>query len=259
MFSIRKRTGFAAAAALLCGLLGTCAMAQDLSSFLAAPPAPGAWARYLVVTKAPGDNGPGKVETFSIAVTGGEQAEGGQCLWVEAGPQDFLTDRNGTLKVLLKAHPSPKEALNFLMEAQKAQYAPKDGPPYALSDGVLSFVRKRAANIVVEQTVKELGKEEVLLASGRRVECTKLSITTKISHLPFTSMTAEEQGIYWKSTQTPFGVVKAEIVRTETGRTPQPRVRNVSVMLVEDGFSGAASVIPRTPEKVRGLWSLLFD
>ncbi len=258
MISIRKRASFITVA-FLCGLIGAYARAQDLSSFLAAPPAPGAWARYLVITKAPGDKGPGKVETFSIAVTGGEQAEGVPCLWVEAGPQDFLTDRNGTLKVLLKEHPSPKEALNFLMEAQKAQYAPKSGPPYALSDGVLSFVRNRAANIVVEQAVKELGKEEVLLASGRRVECTRLEITTKISRLPFTSMAVEEKGTYWKSTGTPFRVVKAEIVRTETGRTPQPRVRNVSVMLVEDGVSGAASVIPQAPEKVRGLWSLLFD
>ncbi len=246
--------------ALLLGLFAPQGLpAQDLSTFLASPPSPGAWARYQVVTKSPGDQGPGKNETLSLAVTARETVDGTPCAWVEAGPQNFLTDKDGTLKVLLKVHPSPKEALNFLMQAQKAEYAPPNKEPYALGGGVLGFVRNRAANIVVTQERAELPSEEVVLASGRRIKCSRSQITTRISNVPFTSLTVEEKGIYWSSPETPFGVVKAEIVRTETGKGPAPRVRNVSLVLLQDGFSGAVPVIPRTPDKVRGLWSLLFD
>jgi hypothetical protein len=260
MFFRRKTARWIALMVVSAGFVAAqSAFSQDLSTFLAPPPEPGAWAHYRVVTKAPGDQGPGKVENLSLAVTGSEYVEGTPCVWVEAGPQNFLTDKDGTLKLLLKARPSPKEALNFLMQAQKAQYAPLHGEPYALGDGVLGFIRNRAAGIVVEQEREELPPEEVVLASGRRVKCSRFKVTTRISKVPFTSTTTEEKGIYWKSPETPFNVVKAEIVRTETGKGPTPRVRNVSLILIDDGFKGAVSVIPKPPEKVRGLWSLLFN
>lgn len=241
-------------------LLPTTALAQDLSSFLSVPPAPGAWARYRVETRdTAAPETPAKIKAFTLAVTGTEMRSGRPFVWVEVSPMDLAGDRDGTLRILIPATPGPEEAVNPFCNLQGAQFRPQTGTPYALTPAVVSMVRSQAAGAKVTQERKPPATEDRSTGHSPSVPCEKvLQRSTSEGSFFFRHRTLVEEGAYWFSAQTPFRLVEADLERIETKDRGAPRRRLVTVRLEEAGVSGARTAFPEAPTKTRGVLSLLF-
>lgn len=75
-------------------------------------------------------------------------------LLVEASPQKFLREKNGTLGLWLKAKASPEEISNIFIRSRSIQYAPKIGAPYMLDDFVFGELRSASKGFKMERKVK---------------------------------------------------------------------------------------------------------
>lgn len=265
--SPRRRTGayaFLAFPALLGAvviLFSLSASAQDLATFLSAPPAPGAWARYRIETTNPSDpNAPVKVKLFTLKVTGSATEDGQDLIWVEASPMDLANEDDGTLRLLLKLHPTSEEALNPLLQARTAQYLPVKGEAYSLSEQILSFFQGQLKGVKASQVRKPLSNETILVSGQGPIPCERAEVTTQAEGtVLFKTRNLVEKGTQWTTEKTPFRLVKADITRTELKDGKPPRIRNVSIRLEEASFTGARSAFPAQVTKTRGLFSLLFD
>ena len=142
---------------------GSAVCAQDLSTFLAAPPAPGAWASYRIETSWPGRT---KRERFNLAVTGSEEIDGQPRLWIEAWPTDFARYKGGVMRLLLKASPSSEEALNPFLQASALAYQEPCQEAFKLSSGALSFMHGQAKNIKVDQKKTDMAPESATSTKG---------------------------------------------------------------------------------------------
>lgn len=233
------------------------ARAQDLSTFLAVPPAPGAWASYRIQTSWPGRT---KTERFNLAVTGAEGAEAQARLWVEAWPTDFARYKDGAMRLLLKAAPSQEEALNPFLQASELVFQEPGREAFKLSESALSFMHGQAKKIKIEQKKSDLEPETATSTKGVTFDCSRVQIsTTTESNLFGRSVKVTETGIYWFSGRTPFRLVKAEIERVQVQKGKEERRRTVVVTLREDGATGAASQIPKPVTREKGLLGLLFN
>lgn len=242
----------AASACLAAGLLSG---AQELSTFLARLPAPGAWARYRIETRKPGSL---KKEPFDLAVTDSETVGGKPYVWIEAGPTNFAGYRDGYLRILVKAEPSPQEALNPFLQAVALAYQEPEGEPFKLSESALDFMHSQAKDVKVSQEVAELPPEEATTVKGVAFQCSRSQITTTTETKFFTKKyRVVENGTYWFSPETPFRIVKAEIERVEY-KGKEERRREITVTLKEASPEGARTRFTKTPEKTKGLWGLLF-
>ncbi len=253
MAQFPRRTLFFALAALIPAFAPG---AQELSTFLSAPPVPGAWAKYRIETRG-GDWM--KRRPFNLAVTGKETRENAPCVYVEAGHTKFAGRSDGTLRLLLKAAPTPEEALNPLLQAQDVAYAKKEGETFRLSEGALGFLHRQAAEVKASRTAEELGREAAVTLRGKTYDCKKVRLATTIE----TSFLGDhykvvETGTYWLSDETPFKVVKAEIERRET-RGEKEKVRHITITLKVDGLEGAPTAFPRPVTQEKGLLGLLFQ
>ncbi|MEW5764456.1 MAG: hypothetical protein ACOYXN_01950 [Acidobacteriota bacterium] len=230
--------------------------AQELSTFLSAPPPPGSWAKYRIETRGTDWT---KRRPFNLAVTGKEPRENVPHVYVEAGPTKFAGYHDGTLRLLLKAAPSPEEGLNPFLTAQEVAYAKKDGETFRLSDGALGFLHRQAAEVKTSRTAEELGEEPVVALRGKTYACKKvrLATTTEASFLG-DHYKVVETGTYWLSEEAPFKVVKAEIERRET-RDGKEKVRHITISLKVDGLEGAPTAFPRPVTQEKGLLGLLFQ
>ncbi len=253
MAQFRLRNVFFALAALV---LAFATGAQELSTFLSAPPAPGSWAKYRIETRGSDWT---KRRPFNLAVTGKETRENVPHVYVEAGPTKFAGNSDGTLRLLLKAAPAPEEALNPFLKAQEVAYAKKDRETFRLSDGALGFLHRQAADVKTSRTAEDLGKEAAVTLRGKTYACKKvrLATTTETSFLG-EHYKVVETGTYWLSDETPFKVVKAEIERRET-RDEKEKVRHITITLKVDGFEGAPTAFPRPVTQEKGLLGLLFQ
>ncbi|MGC8762014.1 MAG: hypothetical protein ACP5VN_00020 [Acidobacteriota bacterium] len=237
-------------------VLGLSAAAQELSTFLSAPPPEGSWARYRIETTKEG--GELKRRPFNLSVTGGEERGKRRYFRLEAGPTKFASDRDGILRLLLPAEPTPQEALNPFLAAEEVAYAPPKDPPYRLSEGALSFLHRQSRDLRVQRQEEPLGEETATATKGRSYPCRKVRITLTIEGSVLGSrFKTVETGIYWLSDETPFKVVRAEIARTETkkGKTTN---RRIVVYLKESGGEGAKSAFPPGPVREKGLLGVLF-
>lgn len=242
--------------AVSCLVAGACLpQAQELSTFLARPPAPGAWARYRIETRKPGYL---KREPFDLAVTSGETVSGKAHVWLEAGPTNFAGYKDGYLRILVKAEPSAEEALNPFLQAAALAYQEPNGEPFKLSDSALSFMHSQASDIRVHQEVTELEPGETTTVKGISFQCSRSQITTTTETKFFTKKyKVVEKGTYWFSPDTPFKIVKAEIERVEY-KGKEERRREITVTLKEASPEGAQTHFTKPPEKTKGLWGLLF-
>jgi hypothetical protein len=231
------------------------AVAQDLSTFLAKPPKPGAWAAYRIETSSPGRV---KRERFDLAVTGQEVLSGENYVWLEAGPTNFAGFKDGYLRILIKTDPLPEEALNPFLETMALAYQEPGGEPFKLSGGALSFMHSQAKNIKVKQERKDLGPAKASTVKGVSYDCTRTEITTTTeSSFLGRSYTSTETGTYWFSTETPFLLVRAEIERVEVNGK-KTRRRTVVVQLKEASYEGATSHFTAPAKKEKGLLGILF-
>ena len=246
-----------AAPAIFALVTTTAPVAQDLSTFLSHPPAPGASASYRIETASPGRV---KTERFNLAVTGAETVGGVPHVWLEAGPTDFATFKDGYLRLLLKANPTPEEALNPFLEAAVLAFQEPGSAPFKLSGGALSFMHNQAKKIKVEQKKEEMPPDKATTTKGATLQCKRLRIsTTTESSLFGRDVKVTESGVYWFSDQTPFQLVKAEIDRLQVQEGKEDRRRKITVTLREGADTGAASqytVLPVTREK--GLLGILL-
>lgn len=250
---VRRPSLFLSALFLLFGLS---TVAQELSTFLAALPSEGAWARYRIETTKEGDDA--KHRPFNLSVTGKEDRGKRRYYRLEAGPTKFSSDRDGILRFLLPADPTPEEALNPFLAAKEVAYAPPKDAPYRLSDGALSFLHRQSRNLRIRRQEEPLGEEAAVTTKGQSYLCRKVRITTTIEGSLFGSrFTTVESGIYWLSAQTPFRVVRAEIDRTETRKGEMKR-RRIVVSLKESGLKGAKSAFPEGEVREKGLLGVLF-
>lgn len=230
--------------------------AQELSTFLTAPPPPGSWAKYRIETRGSDWT---RRRPFNLAVSGQETRENVPYVYVEAGPTKFAGNKDGTLRLLLKAAPTPEEALNPFLKALEVAYAQKDGETFRLSDGALGFLHRQAADVKAARTSEDLGAEDALTVRGKTYACKKVRVTTTTE----TSFLGDhykvvETGTYWLSEETPFKVVKAEIERRET-RDEKEKVRHITIHLKIGGSEGAPTAFPRPVTRERGLLGLLFQ
>jgi len=233
------------------------ARAQDLSTFLAVPPAPGAWASYRIQTSWPGRT---KTERFNLAVTGSEGVEGQERVWIEAWPTDFARYKDGVMRLLLKAAPSQEEALNPFLQASALAYQEPGQEAFKLSDGALSFMHSQAKKIKVDQKKADLTPESATSTKGVTFECSRVQIsTTTESNLFGRSVKVTETGVYWFSDRTPFRLVKAEIERVQEQKGKEERRRTITVTLREGEATGATSQFPKPVTREKGLLGLLFN
>ena len=231
------------------------APAQDLSTFLAKPPKPGAWAAYRIETSSPGRV---KRERFDLAVTGQEMLGGTEYVWLEAGPTNFAGFKDGYLRILIKTEPRPEEALNPFLETMALAYQEPGGQPFRLSNGALSFMHSQAKDIKVKQERKDLGTAKATTVKGVTYDCTRTEITTTTeSSFLGRSYSSTETGTYWFSTDTPFLLVRAEIERVEINGK-KTRRRTVVVQLKEASYEGASSHFTAPAKKEKGLLGILF-
>lgn len=243
--------------ALILAVAGLTARAQDLSTFLSVPPAPGAWASYSIQTNWPGGT---KTERFNLAVTGSEGTETQARLWVEAWPTDFARYKDGAMRLLLKATPSREEALNPFLQASALVYQAPGREAFKLSEGALSFMHEQAKKIKIEQKKSDLAPESATSADGVPFDCSRVQIsTTTESNLFGRSVKVTETGVYWFSDRTPFRLVKAEIERLQLQKGKEDRRRTIVVTLREGGATGAASPISKPVTREKGLLGLLFN
>jgi hypothetical protein len=230
-------------------------LAQDLSTFLAKPPKPGAWAAYRIETSSPGRV---KRERFNLAVTDQEQLGGQNYVWLEAGPTNFAGFKDGYLRILIKTDPLPEEALNPFLETMALAYQEPGEEPFRLSGGALTFMHSQAKDIKVKQDRKDLGPGKATSVKGVSYDCTRTEITTTTeSSFLGRSYTSTETGTYWFSTQTPFLLVRAEIERVEVNGK-KTRRKTVVVQLKEASYEGAASHFTAPARKEKGLLGILF-
>ena len=236
---------------------GLAASAQDLSTFLAKPPAQGAWASYRIETSWTGRT---KTERFNLAVTGSEVVDGQPRVWIEASPTDFARYKDGVMRLLLKAAPAPEEALNPFLQASALCYQEPGQEPFKLSSGALSFMHGQAKKIRVDQKKTDLPPENAASTKGFIFECSRMQIsTTTESSLFGRSIKVTETGIYWFSEGTPFGLVKAQIERVQIQTGKEERRRTVTVTLREGAVTGAASQFAKPVTREKGLLGLLFN
>lgn len=244
---------FLAVSCLLAG--GGFPRAQELSTFLAHLPAPGAWARYRIETRKPGYL---KREPFDLAVTDAESMAGTPYVWLEAGATNFAGHKDGYLRILVKADPSADEALNPFLQAMALAYQEPKGEPFKLSESALSFMHSQARDIQVRQEITELEPGEATTIKGAVFQCSRSQITTTTETKFFTKKyKVIEKGTYWFSPDTPFRIVKAEIERIEY-KGKEERRREITVTLKEASGEGAKTHFTKPAEKTKGLWGLLF-
>jgi len=249
-----RRTPLLLAALFL--VMGLPSAAQELSTFLATPPPEGAWARYRIETTKEGGNA--RRRPFNLSVTGGESRGKRRYYRLEAGPTKFASDRDGFLRLLLPADPTPEEALNPFLAAEEVAYAPPKDTPYRLSEGALSFLHRQSRDLRIQRQEEPLGEEAAVTTKGRSYLCRKVRITTTIEGSVLGSrFKAVESGIYWLSVETPFRVVRAEIDRAET-RKGKTRNRRIVVSLKESGMEGARSAFSEGKVREKGLLGILF-
>ena len=255
----RPRRGFVIVLAVALALPAASA-AQDLSTFLSHPPAPGSWARYRVETRDPASpDAPPKVSSFCLAVTGAETRGNRSYFWLETSPMDLARDKDGTLRILIPTDPTPEEARNPFREIQAAQFKPREGESYQLSSSVVSMVRSQAHGAQVTQILEPAGTEARPLGAHPATPCEKAMLSTRSEgDFFFRHRILEETGTYWFSDQTPFRLVEATLERTETREGKSPRRRLVTVRLEEAGATEAPSAFPTPPTRTRGIFSLLF-
>jgi hypothetical protein len=251
---LNARTALFALSFLAAGLA---ASAQDLSTFLAKPPAMGAWASYRIETSWTGRT---KTERFNLAVTGSEVVDGQPRLWIEAWPTDFARYKDGVMRLLLKAAPAPEEALNPFLQASALSYQEPGQEAFKLSSGALSFMHGQAKKIKVDQKKTDLPPGNAASTKGVSFKCSRVQIsTTTESNLFGRSIKVTETGIYWFSEGTPFGLVKAQIERVQIQPGKEERRRTVAVTLRESAVTGAASQIPKPVTLEKGLLGLLIN
>jgi hypothetical protein len=251
---LNARAGLLVPLLLAAGLTGS---AQDLSTFLSKPPAQGSWASYRIETSWPGRT---KTEHFNLAITGSEMVDGQSRLWIEAWPTDFARHKDGVMRLLLKASPSPEEALNPFLQASALCYQEPEHDAFKLSDGALSFMHGQARKIKVDQKKTALSQEQAMSTEGVVFECERVQIsTTTESSLFGRSVKITETGTYWFSEESPFGLVKAQIERVQIQTGKEDRHRTVVVTLREGGSTGAASQFSTPVTKEKGLLGLLFN
>lgn len=228
---------------------------QDLSTFMAQLPQEGAWASYRIETASPDHV---KREPFNLAVVGRETLGGKNYLWLEVGPMDFVSYRDGYMRLLVRDAPSKEEALNPFLAAMALAYQEPGSDPFRLSDGAINFMHNQARDIKVHQDRRELPPAKTESVRGRLFDCTcALITTTSESSLFGRHIKSVEQGTYWFSPDTPFRLVHAEIERTET-RDGKERKRTITVTLKEGNPEGAASRFTKPPTRQKGLLGLLF-
>lgn len=228
---------------------------QDLSTFMAQLPQEGAWASYRIETASPDRV---KREPFNLAVVGRETLGGRSYLWLEVGPMDFVSYRNGYMRLLVRDVPSKEEALNPFLAAMALAYQEPGSDPFKLSDGAISFMHNQAKDIRVRQDRKDLPPAKTESVRGRLFDCTcALITTTSESSLFGRHIKSVERGTYWFSPETPFRLVHAEIERTET-RNGKERKRTITVTLKEGNPEGAVSRFTKPPARQKGLLGLLF-
>jgi hypothetical protein len=229
---------------------------QELSTFMSALPPPGAWARYRVETKKAGIL---KKEPFDLAVTQAETVGGKSYVWLEAGPTNFAGYRDGYMRLLVKAEPTPQEALNPFLSAVSLAYQEPGGDPFRLSDGAIDFMHSQAQDMKVRQEATELPPEKAVTIKGVELECTRRRITTTTETSFFTKKYKYvETGTYWFSLQTPFRIVKAEIERVEYEGGKEERRKEITVTLKEASLEGAETHFTKPAKKTKGLLGLLF-
>ncbi|MEJ2420730.1 MAG: hypothetical protein P8018_03205 [Acidobacteriota bacterium] len=240
-------------------LPGTALRCQDFGVLLLHPPAPGAWAQYTVTTRSKDHV---KTEPLRLAVTGKKQVGDTEYLWIEISPQDFGDDKGGTLRLLLKAHPTGKEALDPFQQALAVEFKPKDKPAFAMSRSALSFWR-RHNSAEIKQREKTLAPAMTLISGGTLYACEKRWIEThyNVTFQAFLfirkTLLKQDKGTYWISTEAPFRIVKADITRTVTRDSDPPRTVHVTVTLDKTSWKGAETRFTKPVTDVRGLWSLL--
>ncbi len=229
--------------------------AQDLSTFLSQPPAPGAWARYRIETKKSWGI---QREPFNLAIIDRQVLDGQPYVWLEAGPTNFAGYKDGYLRLLLKAHPDRQEALNPFLEALALAYQPPGGDPFKLSGGALSFMHSQAKDVQVHQETTDLPPEPAQTVKGVVYQCSRMTISTTTQTTFLTrKYKVTEAGTYWVSPDTPFRIVRAEIVRTEYKNGKENKTE-VTVQLKDSGESGATSHFTAPIRKEKGLLGLLF-
>ncbi len=228
---------------------------QDLSTFMAQLPKEGSWASYRVETASPDRV---KREPFNLAIVGHETLGGQPYLWLEAGPMDFVSYRDGYMRILVRDTPSKEEALNPFLAAMALAYQEPGSEPFKLSGGALNFMHNQARDIKVHQDRKELPPAKFESVRGRTFDCTCAQITTTTESSLFgRHIKTVEQGTYWFSPDTPFRLVHAEIERTES-RDGKERKRTVTITLKEGSLEGAATRFTKPPKRDKGLLGLLF-
>ena len=236
-------------------LIGLSQGAQDLSTFLSQPPAPGAWAAYRIDTTSSGRL---KRERFNLAITGKDDVNGEEYVWLEAGPTNFASYRDGYLRLLIKGHPSPAEALNPFLEALALAYQEPAGEPFKLTSGAISFMHGQAKNVKVHQDRKDLPPAQATSVLGKSYPCTceEITTTTESSFLG-RHFSSTEKGVYWFSPETPFTLVRAEIERQEISGGKE-RDKSIVVQLRDASRDGSQSHFTKPPSKEKGLLGILF-
>jgi hypothetical protein len=229
--------------------------AQELSTFLAHLPAPGAWARYRIET----DRGTYvKKEPFDLLVTGGEKIHGVPYVWLEAGPTNFAGYRDGYLRLLMKADPGKDEAMNPFLAALALAYQEPGGEPFRLSRGALGFMHSQAKDIKITQNVEHLPPAKAETIKGKVFDCSRVRMVTTTETSFFTQKyKVVETGTYWLSPDTPFRIVKADIERVET-KNGKESTKKVKVTLKIASYTGAKTHFTKPAVKSKGLLGLLF-
>jgi hypothetical protein len=232
------------------------ASAQDLSTFLSKPPAPGAWASYRIETSWPGRT---KTERLNLAVTEEQRADGKDWIWLEAWPMDFVKYSDGVMKLLVLANPTPAEAQNPFLQARALLYQEPKEAPFRLSDGALDIMHGQAKKIRVDQKRTDLPPEDAATTKGVSYHCTVQKIDTVTESSLFgREIKVTESGTYRFSKMAPFLLVKAQIDRVQVQKGKEDRHRTVVITLRECGFSGANPQIKGPVTKEKGLLGLLL-
>lgn len=250
-----RRPALAASFLLLAAALAA-PRGQDTSAFLEAPPKAGAWAKYRITTRKSGK--PDSTRPLQLAVVSEAVTEGSPTYTLEMGPTKLGGYRDGFLRMVLKRRPTPEEVLNPFLQALSVAYQEPEGAPFKLSPSAMQTLRGQAAEARVERVRNDLGPERVQDASGRSYACAKVKlVTNRSAKYFFKSWKSTEDGVYWFSEETPFGIVRAELDVTETSGG-KVRRKGVTVLLKESGAAGAETKFRSEPTRDKGILGVIL-
>ncbi len=234
------------------------AFGQDIGLFLENLPPVGSWAEYRITVQS-GEGKP-KEKLLRVAVTKSAVVDGVEYLLVEASPQKFLREKNGTLGLWLKAKASPEEISNIFIRSRSIQYAPKSGTPYMLDDFVFGELRSASKGFRMERKVKAAGTRTEDIG-GRKL---KLSVEERDGMVDgsfgFSRLKVREKGTILSSPEVPFGIAGADLVDEIFSSSGElEKTKNIVIRLVSWGAEGAKSAFPEGSLKRKGIWGIIFS